>query len=175
MSGTAQRVDFLLEKIGAPVAEHFARAAKEAVEPAGRAYAVRRLGGLAKYAAARAAIREALADRAPEVRVAAAEQLVRSGVEKDRAIEVLGRGVRAGEREAVTTLLALGEKAEPAVPDLLAVLFSNRDTAFRRWVVHALGRIALDRPEVRSALERIAADEDEDSGVRSAARNLIKD
>jgi len=170
----AELLSFIAPRGSKPAVPRLVRAAREDPEREVRSAAVRALGRHAgKLPPALAALHDALVDRDAWVRAEAAALLVRLGEGTTRALAVLRRDVLNGERAAAFELRCLRNKAEPAVPDLIASL-SVRDTCFRLCVVDALGRIAPGRPEVRRALERVAGDETEDPQIREAARELIR-
>jgi HEAT repeat protein/beta-lactamase regulating signal transducer with metallopeptidase domain len=96
---------------------------------------------------------EALADRDPQVRLAAAEGL--GGLEDPRAVEALSRALRTDENVEVRRMAAwaLGEIEDAAaVPALSDALRSDRDEEVRRMAAWALGEI-----ESATAVEALGA------------------
>ena len=117
-------------------------------------------------ARAAAGLAEALADRDPQVRLAAAEGL--GGLEDPRAIEALSRALRTDENVEVRRMAAwaLGEIEDAAaVPALSDALRSDRDEEVRRMSAWALGEI-----ESATAVEALgAALRDQSVEVRKTA------
>jgi arylsulfatase A-like enzyme len=98
----------------------------------------------AKSAPAEDALRKALADSSPSVRLAAAEALAGLG-RSDEALEVARRDLREGndfvQHHAALVLDALGPKAAPAIGDLRAVAAGKYEYS-KRVAEHVLKKLA---------------------------------
>jgi HEAT repeat protein len=129
--------------------------------------------------AALPALTDALDDSRLPVRLTAAMAVQRIAPESKAHVPVLIEAMRMGEGGVIVAVGEMGAQATTlgeqrptwAVPTLIGLL-KDRRPGVRRLAAEALGRIAPDAPDVRSALESAA--QDPDDRVRAAAREALE-
>lgn len=141
-SGTVQQQD--LERLSQ---------ALESEHAAIRYWAVVSLGRMQPMTdAARALLQSAREDKTPEVRVAAAEALLKQGIDEAAQLELLAACLKDDDMwvrvAAATALDNVGEKARPVIPALQAALNDPYNKYVARLANHAVNTLLGTRNEV---------------------------
>ena len=121
-------------------------------DPSVRYWSATGIGNIGSEAArAKPAVRAALADSSPSVRIAAARAMARLG-DADAAIEVLRRELRSehqwGRLAAAIALDEMDDQAEPALPALKAALKDQPNKYITRVANRAVNELEGTNHEV---------------------------
>lgn len=113
----------------------------------------------------------ALGDDEQSVRLSAAFAIAKIDPESQAYVPILIEAMRSGDGGVIVAVGQMGERAEWAVPVLVSLLTDDPRPGIRRIAAEALNHTAAISQNARLALQRAAA-QDEDDRVREAAAGV---